>query len=85
MLPADLSALSEGGVGRQLVVSAILLAVVILYALLKNQRRTEADDVLRRSDRCWPAPSRRHGAQREDKAEMTRNPKLNHRWSPWPA
>ncbi len=34
MLPADLSVLSEGGVGRKLVVSAVLLAAVIGFRAL---------------------------------------------------
>jgi small-conductance mechanosensitive channel len=58
MLPADLSVLSEGGVGRKLVVSALLLAVVIGFralftAALRHTHPAEAREQTGERRRFW--------------------------------
>jgi len=58
MRPMDLSVLSEGGVGRQLVVSAVLVAVVIAFralvtAALHRTRPVESDEQAGERRRFW--------------------------------
>src|SRR5206468_7201473 len=58
MLAVDLSTLGEGGVGRKLVVTAVLLAIVIGFraivtALLRRTRPVDAHESVAERRRFW--------------------------------